>query len=301
VIQALPTKPRAVHAIFVDVSTVSPLQTSATPPAVDLVVNCWARNVDKVLGAGFFPGIEDQNRRRFARRVALVNNVPDVVEARARAERLRADGEIDDYIVVADEIDAALRRLGLSRSDLGRIPHYTDFLLVALCDSGSEWMLHWDADISLPQPANWVDPAIALMQRDRRILVANPNWHRSGSDARAEALAEAEGFAIGYGFSDQVFLARRTDLLSASYRRRCPAALRYPLAHIAPIFEQRIDAYMRTERRSRATYLAATYLHPGEGGSHPVVSPLERLRRRRNRIVLALFRRLPTSDPRFAV
>jgi len=278
-----------------------PLVATRSAPAVDLVVNCWERSVDRVLVPGFFASVENQNLRRFARRVAIINNVPDVDEARARAERLREDGEIDEFLVVADEIQSALYRLGLRRADLGRIPHYTDVLLVAVCDEGSEWMLHWDADVRLPNPANWVDPAISLMQRDRRILVANPNWDRPGSDARAEALDEVEGFALGYGFSDQVFLAHRMDLLSASYRRSCPASLRYPLAHIASIFEQRVDAYMRSERRLRATHLAATYLHPDEGDSHPQTTPLERLRRRRNLLVLKLIDKLSTSDPRFAI
>ena len=250
---------------------------------------------------GFFASVENQNLRRFARRVAIINNVPDVDEARARAERLREDGEIDGFLVVADEIHSALSRLGLRRADLGRIPHYTDCALVAVCDEGSDWMLYWDAEVTLPSPANWVDPAVSLMQRDRRILVANPNWNRPGSDARAESLEEAHGFALGYGFSDQVFLARRMDLLSASYRRSCPASLRYPLAHIASVFEQRVDAYMRSERRLRATHLAVAYSHAHEGGSYPQTTPLERLRRRRNRLVLKVIDKLPTSDPRFAI
>jgi hypothetical protein len=124
---------------------------------------------------------------------------------------------------------------------------------------------------------------------------------RFSSDAREEAFDEVDGFALGYGFSDQVFLANRMNLLSASFRRSCPASLRYPLAHIASIFEQRIDAYMRSERRLRATHLAVTYLHPNEGGSYPQTTPLEHLRRRRNLLVLKLIDKLPTSDPRFGI
>jgi hypothetical protein len=278
-----------------------PLSAPGAAAQVDLVVNCWIRSVDRVLSPGFFAGLEEQNQRRFARRIAVINNVPDTKEARARAERLRGAGEIDGFIIVADEIGSALPRLGLRESDLGRIPHYSDCALVAICDPGSEWLLYWDAEVTLPNPANWIDSAISLMRQEQRILVANPNWNRAGSDARAEAREISEGFAIGYGFSDQVFLARRSELLSASYRRRCPASLRYPLAHIAPVFEQRVDAYMRSERRLRATHLAVVYSHPNEGHDYPQTTRRERLCRRSNHLALKLIDKLPTSDPRFSI
>jgi hypothetical protein len=278
-----------------------PADVPKTPPEVDLAVNCWERSVERVLAPGFFAAIEDQNRRRFTRRVAIINNVRDPDAARERAERLRQNGEIDAFLVVSDEVESALERVGLRRADLGRIPHYSDCALVAICDAGSEWMLYWDAEAWLESPSNWVDPAINLMQGDRRILVANPNWDRPNSDARREALEESAGFAIGYGFSDAVFLARRADLQSVSYKCSCPASLRYPLAHVAALFEQRVDAYMRTKRRLRATCFTVTYRHPPEGVTYPKVTRLERLRRRRNRWLLKLTSKLPTSDPRFVV
>jgi hypothetical protein len=70
---------------------------------------------------------------------------------------------------------------------------------------------------------------------------------------------------------------------------------------VASIFEQRLDAYMRCERRPRATSLNVTYLHPPEGETYPKATRLERLRPRRNKLVLRATRKLPTSDPRFAV
>ena len=67
-----------------------------TPPPVDLVVNCWERSYREVLAPGFFAGIAEQNRFPFAGRVALVNNVDDVADARRRAQRLVDAGELTD-------------------------------------------------------------------------------------------------------------------------------------------------------------------------------------------------------------
>jgi hypothetical protein len=266
-------------------------------PDVDLVVNTFERTYRNVLAPGFFAGIEEQNQRRFERKIALINNVNDPKEVEALAQQLVENGEIDAYYFVADRLDRALRQVGLTMKDLGRIPHYTDCALVAVTLKESGYLLYWDAEVRLQKPVNWVCPATELMERDTRILVANPNWWWRPTLQR-ETLWEGRGFAFGYGFSDQLFLARRDELSRPIYGHRCLASLRYPLAHIAPNFENRVDAYMRTHRRLRATYVAAVYEHPpNEGADYPAISWVEGARLVRNRAIVKLLRLLPTSNP----
>ena len=87
------------------------------------------------------------------------------------------------------------------------------------------------------------------------------------------------------------------------YKSHCLASLRYPLSHVAAVFEQRVDAYMRANRRLRATYTGATYEHPkSEGTSHPpAATVVERARLIRNRWVIKFLKRLPIANPRWRV
>jgi hypothetical protein len=198
--------------------------------AVDLLINCYERTYREVLTAERFAAAQADNVAPVARRTALVNNVLDRADAQARADALIAAGGLDAVFFVEDHLDDALARTGLTREDLGPVPYFTDWALVAACLPGPEWLLHWDAEVRLRAPLDWVTPAIALMERDARVLVANPNWPDPTLDSHT--LEEAGPFALGHGFSDQVFLARRSELARPIYRDRTLARLRYPVAHL---------------------------------------------------------------------
>lgn len=271
---------------------------------VDLVVNCFERTYREVLTGGFFAGLEAQNRRSFARRLALINNVDDVDDAIARARALVASGELHGYALVAEHLDRALAVTGLRRPELEPLLHYSDCLMVAATLPGSPWLLYWDAEARLEAPHDWVGAAIELMERDRRLLVANPSWEPAGSDGRRpglerETIGVADRFAIGRGFSDQLFLARRSELAAPIYHHRCLAQIRYPTAHRAAIAESRIDAYMRHRGRLRATSLDATYVVEDRGGgsSYAPQGARERLRAARNAGLRVACRHSPWLPP----
>jgi hypothetical protein len=255
-------------------------------PPVDLVVNTFERTYRDALSGGFFRGIEAQNRFRFARRVALINNVHDRADAESRAAALVESNELDCYHVVEDRLAYALERTGLTASDLGRIPHFSDCSLVAVTLDGAPWLLYWDADVQLEQPADWITPSIELMESDPRVFAANPNWPAPTLDR--ETIETRGDFVLGQGFSDQMYLVRRRDFAAPIYGERCVARLRYPMAAVGYVFEARVDAHMRHHGLVRATYTKARYSHPhSEAGSGSFkMTPLERLRAARNAIVV---------------
>lgn len=265
-------------------------------PDVDLVVNCFERTYRAVLGGELLKEIAAQNCFAFASRTVLINNVADRAEAQRLGDAAVARGAIDRFVFVADHLDDALARTGLMRTDLGRVLHYSDAPLVAAALPGASWLLYWDADVRLREPIDWIDPAIALMERDPRVLVANPNW--VDPTLEREAVEQVGDFTLGQGFSDQLFLARRADLAQPIYRRRCLALYRYPLSHVADVFEARVDAHMRHDGRLRATYRPATYVHPteGAGASYPAQSIGERMRGVWHRAVLAGLRASPVRS-----
>jgi hypothetical protein len=265
-------------------------------PAVDLVINTFERTYRDVLKPGFFVDIEAQNRFTFARKIALINNVHDRKDAVVRAQELVQAGEISAFHFVDENLDHALAVTSLTRNDLGRIPHYSDYLLVAITLEGASWLLHWDAEVHLRNPINWIEPAVKLMEDDPRVLVANPNWWRPGLERETTEISGE--FALGFGFSDAVFLARRVEFAGPIYKRFCPASLRYQLIHIRPYFEPWVDAYMRSTPRLRATYTKAVYVHPeNEGATYPDASIVESLRKFRNGAVVRALKLLPSSHP----
>jgi hypothetical protein len=265
---------------------------SGSEPEVDLVVVCFERTYRRVLAPGFFAAIAQDNRRGTAVRTALVNNVEDRADAEALAEALIAAGEIDRVVFVADRLRGALAQTGLTLEDLGAVPYFTDWALVAVTLDGPDFVLLWDADVRLREPCDWLTPSLALMGRDPRVLIANPNWEYPNLDAFT---FEVDGdHHLGHGCSDQVLLGRRSELGRPIYGARSLARLRYPVAHLGHIFEARIDAHLRVSGRLRATYAPAVYLHGEEmGGSYPSQSLRLRLAAERNRMLIRLLRRLP--------
>jgi hypothetical protein len=257
---------------------------------VDLVVNCFERTYRDVLATGRFARIERDNETRFALRTALINNVDDERDALARAERLIETGEIDRAVLVKDRIDAALQRTGVAREDLS---WHLDWALVAVTLDGPDRMLHWDADVRLRAPSDWVGPATELLERDPRVLVANPNWE--DATLERETVEHAGAFALGLGFSDQVFLGSRAELGRPIYGQRCVARWRYPYPDS---FEARLDAHLRHTGRLRATHRATVYEHPVEmGTSWPRRSLRERALAARNHWTIRALRAAPWVPP----
>jgi hypothetical protein len=274
--------------------------TSPPSEAVDLVINTFERTYRRALSPGVVSGIRDAHRRRFARTVVLINNVADDGDAIARAQPLMQEGVIDEFKLVAEHLPRALQITGLRREELEPLLHYSDGPLVAATLPGSPWFLYWDPEAHLADPGDWVTPAIELVRADARLLVANPSWELPDANGRRpgverEAIATRDGFAIGQGFSDQVFLASRAALAAPIYRQRCIASITYPAAHKANVFEARLAAHMRHHGQLRATSLAATYLtdSPGGSSSYPPSGPVETTRYLRNALALRAFSVLP--------
>lgn len=264
---------------------------------VDLVVNCFERTYRSVLGSGFFDAVEHDNRFRFARRVALINNIADPARARRLAEQRLNAGELDEVHWVADRLPVALRQTGLTIRDLGAGALHSIPSLVAVTLEGAPWLVYWDAEITLVQPADWIGPALGAMERDARILVAAPRWR---SPKLEHEVVELDGeFELCFGFSDHVYLARRAELGGSVYSKRCLARRRYPLAHRGYTFEARLDAHMRHRNRLRALHRSIAYVHDEEtaGRSYPKLSRGDRIRRAANRAVIAALRASPLRPP----
>jgi hypothetical protein len=164
---------------------------------------------------------------------------------------------------------------------------------------GPDWVVHCDSEVRLREPVDWIAQSIKLMDDDPRLLIANPRWHISPPlpDTLPRSTFERRGdFAIGLGFSDQLFLGRRSELAAPIYRERCLAAWRYPMIGVTRSFEARIDSWMRHHDRLRATFLGATYVHPAEiGGGYSKGRLQDRAFAFAGRMVIAAMRHSPVK------
>jgi hypothetical protein len=240
------------------------LEEGTTPvtAGVDFVVNCYERNFRSVLQPGVVRDLASAQNFEFERVTVLINNVDNPQEAAALAERSR----VDRWFFVSDLLPLGRQLTQFPSTSLRALGHFSDCILAAIAIDGPEWLLYWDADVRLDEPEDWISPSLDRMDGDHRILVANPE--SALRVERSEAISLDGGFAIGHGFSDTVFLARRTDLAQPIYRYVAPASWRYPLAPWTAVFEQRLDAYMRRTGRLRATRLDTVVRHSGPVGAN---------------------------------
>lgn len=230
-------------------------------PAVDLTVNTYERTYRDVLARGFFPRIVDQNRYPFAGAYAVINNVDDPMDAEARAKALVASGELRGYAFVADVLERGLRAARLPRRALGTRPYFLDYGLAMAVVGTSPYILGWDAEVDLEEPADWVSQGVELLEKRADVFSCAPRWPARDYDTlECESIGSERPWRFGWGFSDQVWLVRRRELASPIWRRIAPAAWARNASH--PLtFEARMESYQRAARRFRATHEMVRYRH----------------------------------------
>lgn len=274
---------------------------------VELVFNCFERTIEYVTDTSVLTDLSRKHSYPFARRTLLVNNVDSPRRWTAALDRLVVNGVVDRWVAVAEELPRALEKTGLRLRDIRSREHWSDFGLVAVSLPGPDLVCYCDPEIDLTEPGDWISPSVELMNTDVRVAVANPRW--TGDSTVEEKADEQLGdFLVGYGFTDHVFLTRRSELARPIYRSsvpiwlRSPASLRYPAAFDSQVFEMRVDAYMRANKRLRATHRWITYTHPKENGAvYEPENAGQRLRLLRNHAMLKVLVEGRFVSPRLRV
>ena len=271
---------------------------------VDLVINIFERTYRNVLSEGFIDNLSREILFSFSRRIVIINNVNNISNVIELANLAKERGEIEEYFFVSDNIADALSLTGLTAKDLGRVPFYSDWALVASTIKGSRWFVHWDAEVNMQSQIDWISPSIKLMLDREDIFTCNPGWSKGSAknSGEIEAVGKDGDFFIGYGFSDQLFLGDRKRMAAKIYKEFAPASLRYPLSHICSPFEQRVDSYMRNHKLKRATYAYSSYTHPeDEGTTYPTSNFKEKGRLLLIRAIVKILRRINLSNPSWKI
>ena len=231
-------------------------------PSVTLETKCWENDWEFLLKTNRIQRLAERCGFEFARKTLLINNVRSPGKVCVAAERLVKTGVISDFHLVSDYETEALDFFGLSKSALGKGYVYSIAELVGIYLSRTEFLLHFSGD-SMPAPvgAGWIEAALRAFARDPRVKVANLTWNYKYSEAAAESFAQDDDFYIGYGFSDQMYLVRTSDLRSRRpYHEEHELSARYP-EYGGELFEKRIDSWMRNHDFRRLTYRHGSYEH----------------------------------------
>jgi len=229
-------------------------------PTVTLETKCWEGDYKRILATSRLRTLAESNMYPFSERWLMINNVKSYSRVCRLAEAAVRERWITRYVVVEEHAKEALEFFGLDRASLGAGYVYSIAELVSLFLCGTDFLLHFAGDCHPHHPCDWIPEALAFLNSDARVKVANLSWICPFSPPYLEATEVHEDFYVGYGFSDQCYMVRAADFRQAIYGEQNAASVRYP-GYGGELFEKRVDSWMRNHAYLRATYRHGAYDH----------------------------------------
>jgi hypothetical protein len=206
----------------------------------------------------------------FSEKILVINNVLDE-EAVQKAAAVWVSRGVLTRVVKAEE--RVLASFALTRSDFrvgadaveyeGVNPDWIYYNalgpLTAIRECRSDYLLYLTGDVRMELPCDWVHPALALMEKEDQIKVANPLWNGRYEEAKRESSYKRGAFFVAKeGFSDQLFLVRRREFQQPIYGEIRADSAHYPRGDV---FEKRVFSYMKNRGWERITYRRGSYTH----------------------------------------
>ena len=230
-------------------------------PAITFETKCYENDYRILLNTSRLRQVIDRCQTPFAKKMIFLNNINDMERAKAYADQRVREGVIDAYQVVAEKADEALRFFSIDPETFHGGYYYSIAELVSIYLCETPYLLHFSSDAILERvDGSWIESAIAVMEKNPQVVVANPVWNGKYEEAKAESFSEDALFYYSHGFSDQCYLINTRCFKAAIYNAQHPMSDRYP-AHGGDSFEKRVDSYLRTHQLLRITHKTANYLH----------------------------------------
>jgi hypothetical protein len=234
---------------------------------MDLTIEtkCWEHDWHWVLQADRMRAMVERCASDRAKYVLWINNGPSLECMRRGADILVSKGLIHEYGVVADFADEALSFFGIEPDGFDGGYFYSIAELVGVYQCTTPYLLHFAGD-TLPHaglPDKWMNTLLCGLNEHPDWLTVNLLWNGRLHEAKREAdffSGALDEWAVGYGFSDQMYLVRTSEFRAPIYHLSHPAGKRYP-RYGGNLFERRVDAFMRTNQRLRGTWLPGSYAH----------------------------------------
>lgn len=197
-------------------------------------------------------------------RIVMINNVNDPSIVVSKCAEAYDAGLIDGFVNVDHFAHQALNHFKLSKESFGDGYRYSISELVSIYICRTPYLLHFSGDSMVAEdtPKNWLATGIEVLKRHPAVSVFNLPWNGRHDEVKAESFGEDDDCFYGYGFSDQMYLIRTHDFMNRIYHYKHEGTSAH---HHGEIFEKRVDAWMRSEKRPRATLKVGSYLHPTYG------------------------------------
>jgi hypothetical protein len=189
----------------------------------------------------------------FDERLLIINNVSDLNAVKLAAE----SHDAIDRVEVADE--KVLEFFGLKKSDFNEWQYYNALApLSAIYHCKTEYLLYLTGDVYLKKPVDWIEKAIRFMEK-KGAKVANLTWNDNYKEAKRESRRSTWNFYVAdQGFSDQMFLVKRSDFAAPIYGEIRSDSNHFPRGDV---FEKRVFSFMKNRGWERITFRRGSYTH----------------------------------------
>lgn len=226
------------------------------------VTKCYEKDWEILIKQGGIQNKINNLNYNFDKKLLFINNVDDINLVKQEADKLISQNIIDEYYVVEEYADEALKKFNITKESFNGGYYYsiTELVSIHLCDT--DYLLYLASDSILENKNfNWVDKAINIMENNPKILVANATWNFKYDEAERESFSEDDEWYYGYGFSDQCYFIKTSNFNQSIYNEYNSASDRYP-SYGGECFEKRVDSYMRNKELYRITSKHISYSHP---------------------------------------
>ncbi len=244
-------------------------------PTVTFATTCWERDWRIILHDPQYLRVHQIGRHcfSFAETLLVINNVKDLSLV-LKAAQEKVEEKILTRYVVADELAPQfLPHFALEKDpflpgpDAKLYPNVNrDWIyynatgpLAAIFAAQSDYLLYMTGDVWLDEPVEWIEKALIRMEKNPQYKVANLSWNRKFTEAKRESYRKERDFFISNsGFSDQMFLVRKSDFCQPIYGEIRPDAHHFPRGDV---FEKRVFSYMKNRGWERITFRHGSYTH----------------------------------------
>jgi hypothetical protein len=243
--------------------------------SVAFATACWEKDWEKILlDEEYLAEKMIKNHScPFHEKILIINNVNDEKRVAECAQKLVEKKVLTHFYLARKNETELLDFFQLKRSDfrMGKdAANYENVTpdwiyynalapLSAIYHCQSDYLLYVTGDVYLDQKVDWIDSAVAKMQKVKKYKVANLTWNENYREAKKESYrTNGDFFVSKNGFSDQMFLVSLEDFRKPIYGEIREDAAHYPRGDV---FEKRVYSFMKNHGWQRITYKLGSYVH----------------------------------------
>lgn len=229
-------------------------------PTVTFETKCYENDFEFILKKNKLERMIDHCAYEFDEKVVFINNVNNIKLVKNLADKLVSQKVIDQYVVVNDYAEEALKYFQLNKESFKGGYYYSIAELVSIYLAKTDYLLHFSSDSFLPfkTKSNWIQEGIQLIDSGNGFFTANPHWN-DYKEAKMESFGENENFFFSSGFSDQCYLVKTSWMKEDIYKFNHAASSVYPV-YGGELFEKRVFSYIKSNNLKRLTSKKCYYI-----------------------------------------